>query len=977
MRSQKLPTLAFIATALFASALPVGAWPTHRAADAHAAAVGAVGPTPSPLPTATSTATSGPTDMPTGVPSGMPTGRPTDRPGPRPTKNSDASPNASASTSGAATEGEPLAYDKFAKNAELQGGLFGIVRKNGKVYLTLAKDQLDKEFYEHATTANGLGGFGILSGDDFQQPARIVKFERINDKQVALLLPQYRFEAERGTAIDNAVKASTADSVVAVMPVAAEDKATGRVVVDPAFMLGDTLDLANALNEIVDNPNDPNNAMRPKNPQGAYHYDAGRSYFGPSKAFPKNVIIEAEQTFASTKPDTINTVTDPHSIVMRVKYNLSEILSTPGYIPRLADDRVGYWQDPHVNFNRDDRIDNIERFVLRWNLRASDPSRPSDAVKPIVYTLTNTIPDRYRAPIREAILEWNKAFERIGIRNAVQVVDQPSDPSWDPDDIRYNTIRWLTEANGGGFAEAQIEWDPRTGEIFRGGVLIDSDMMRYGKFEYGDLVAPSSGGPVSSSETTPGAGQVSQRSAELWDPADLAGVAPRKHHASGFIHRDTGGKIEAAFGALSFVLSGEEVPPSYTHDFLKAIVLHEVGHDFGLAHNFIGHNAYTAKELKSKAFTSVNGVASTVMEYAPVNIWPKNSPHGDYYQTVLGPYDYHVIHWGYAPAGGRTSDEEVPTLNRWAQASVDPKFAFASDEDNEYNGHAVDPRIATFMLTNDSIGWCQTQLGIDRDLIRTIDSRYPRPGMPWDQERFAFSLLLGQYGRCAQAMTHYMAGEHLSRARRGDPHAPPPLTPISRDEERRAFSNLDKYLFSDSAWQISSSTLRRLVYSEYEAFVDFGYKAAPRHDLSLSAIVAGYQNRALGYMFTPLVLQRLADLPSKSATFNPMTTADLFTWTQDSVYGDLARNAPARSSIHRNLQRSYARFLERMAIAPLPGTPYDAQALAHHELVSLAGNVRHSLTKRGLDLQTRAHLEALGEEVRRTLDTRDVSNVRT
>jgi len=60
--------------------------------------------------------------------------------------------------------------------------------------------------------------------------------------------------------------------------------------------------------------------------------------------------------------------------------------------------------------------------------------------------------------------------------------DQPTDPAWDPDDIRYNTIRWLTEANGGGFLEAQIEWDPRTGEIFRGGVLIDSDFVRYSKF---------------------------------------------------------------------------------------------------------------------------------------------------------------------------------------------------------------------------------------------------------------------------------------------------------------------------------------------------------------------------------------------------------------------------------------------------------------------------------------------------------------
>ena len=867
---------------------------------------------------------------------------------------------ATGAASGAKPDASPETIEKFTQGAEVMGGLFTVVRKAGKVYIGLEKAQLDREYYEHATTANGLGGYGIYSGDDFQQPARIVKFERLNERQIALVLPQYRFDAEAGTAIASAVSLSSANSIIAVLPVVAEDKATGKALVDVAFMLGDTLDLGNGLSTIVENP---------KNPQGAYHLDALRSYFGASKAFPKNVVIEADQTYASLKPDTINTVTDPHSILMRVKYNLAEVLATPGYVPRIADDRVGFWQDPHVDFTRDDRIDNIERFALRWGIHATDPTKPSPAVRPIVYTLTNTIPDQYRGAIREGVLEWNKAFARIGILDAVRVADQPNDPNFDPDDIRYNTIRWLTESNGGGFLEAQIEWDPRTGEIFRGGVLIDSDFMRYGKFSYAGVVGPSSGSLATATDID--ATDLSRQPGELWNPSDFATFASPEHRAPGFIHRDTGAHAQASFGVLALTLLGEEVPTSFSHDFLKSAVEHEIGHDFGLAHNFIGHNAYTMAQLRSKAFTSVNGVASSVMEYAPFNIWPKNSPHGDYNQTVLGPYDYHAIHWGYAPiAGAKTPQDEVPTLDRWAQASIDPKFAFASDEDNEYNGHAVDPRIATFMLSNDSIGWCQSQLGIDRQLINTIDSRYPRPGMPWDQERTAFAMLVGEYGRCALAMTHYIAGEHLSRARRGDPHAPPPLTPISRDEEYRAFKNLDTYVFNDSAWNISSSTLRRLTYSEYEAFVDFGNTQVPRHDISLSALVAAYQNAALGYMYSPLVLQRLADLPSKAATYKPMTMADLFTWTQNSVYGDLASGTPAKTSIHRNLQRNYARMLERMATTPPPGTPYDAQALARHELVALARGIRRSVGKTNLDLVTRAHLEALGDEVSRALDPR-------
>ncbi len=862
-----------------------------------------------------------------------------------------AAPKPAPSPSAAADAGPGAipAYDAFVKDAQVQDGLFPVIRKEGKVYLVLGKDQLDSDFYEHATTANGLGGFGILSGDDFQLLVRIVQFHRINEKQVAILLPQDRFIARPGTSAAEAVTRSTTDSVQAVAAVAAEDKASGKIVVDGSFMLADVLDIGNTLSDIVKNP---------ANPLGGYHQDPNRTYFGGTKAFPENDIIETHQTFESAKPDAVDTVVDPRSIDMRVTYNFAKMLSSPDYVPRLADDRVGFWVDPHVNFDRDDSFEDLQRFITRWNIKAADPTRPSPAVKPIVYTLTNTIPPQYKPAIREALLEWNKAFARIGILDAVKVQDQPDDPNFDPDDIRYNPVRWLTEANNGGFAEAQIEWNPRTGEIFRSGILIDADLMRFGKFEYGDLVGPASGAPTSFGAPF----------------ASLDGTPARPR---GFLHRDIGAREQAQFGALALNLYDEEVPPSYTHDFLKSIVLHESGHDFGLAHNFIGHNAYTAEQLKSKSFTDANGVASSVMEYAPTNLWPKNSPHGDYFQTTLGPYDYHVIHWGYAPIpNARGPEDEVATLNAWAGAATDPKFAFASDEDVQYDGHAVDPRVAQWMLTGDSIGWCQTQLGIDRDLMRTLDVRYPRPQLPWDQERFAFAILANAYGRCSLAMTHYIAGEHLSRARRGDPHAPQPLTPVSRDEEYRAFKNLDAYLFSDQAWNVSPTTLRRLVYSEYEAFLTFGYDPGPRHDLSLTAYVARQQQRALAYMFAPLVLERLSDLPSKAgSTYHPMTLADLFTWTQASVFGDLQRGKPATTTLHHNLQRSYARILEALAVAPQPGTPYDAQALARHELVSLSGNVRSGLRSNGLDLATRAHLEALQDELGRTLDTRNVTQI--
>ena len=142
-----------------------------------------------------------------------------------------AAPNpsgAAASEEPGAAPPQPAPYEKFVKDAELADGLFTVIRKDGKVYIALNKQQLDTEFYEHATTANGLGGFGVLSGDDFEQPARIVKFERINPKNVAIVLPQYRFDAQPGTALDTAIKASTAESVQTVAPIAQSARCLSR-----------------------------------------------------------------------------------------------------------------------------------------------------------------------------------------------------------------------------------------------------------------------------------------------------------------------------------------------------------------------------------------------------------------------------------------------------------------------------------------------------------------------------------------------------------------------------------------------------------------------------------------------------------------------------------------------------------------------------------------------------------------------------
>jgi hypothetical protein len=104
-----------------------------------------------------------------------------------------------------------------------------------------------------------------------------------------------------------------------------------------------------------------------------------------------------------------------------------------------------------------------------------------------------------------------------------------------------------------------------------------------------------------------------------------------------------------------------------------------------------------------------------------------------------------------------------------------------------------------------------------------------------------------------------------------------------------------------------------------------------------------------------------------------MDIADLFTWMQSAVYGDISHpkggNIPL---VRRNLQRNYASLLSQLAGKPPVGTPQDAVALARYELNALHDQIRHALSTNSLDLITKAHLASLDDDVERTLHSQAV-----
>ena len=819
-----------------------------------------------------------------------------------------------------------MPFERFIEGATPQIGLFTVWRKQGQVYLEIAPEQLDKQYLLVPILSSGLGE-GLFSGVDFD--TILLRFHR-NGPTIVTTEENTHAKARAGSPEAQAVSLSFPPSVISVDPVVSIDRATGGVVFPASVFLGDLLDLA----DIINGP--PELTF---GPVAHYHVDPRLSYFGPTKAFPENVDLEADLTLSSATPGTTDTVPDSRSLFLRVHYSIVA-LPDDGYTPRYADDRMGYFITARRQFDDEETQTSFVRYVNRWNIQKRDPAaRVSPAKKPIVYYLSNDIPTRYRKTVADAVLTWNKAFEKIGITHAIEVRQQPDDPSWDPDDARYSVVRWVVSPNSA-FAYGPSLTDPRTGEIFRADVVIDGNLVRFGRDQQVDLVDPT-------------ASMTPQRRA-LCSQADC--------------DYGYGEHEQAAWASLALSMDGafpSGAPPErFVDAFLFSIVLHESGHGLGLRHNFAASTIYTPSQLKNKAFTQVHGLTSSVMDYTPVNLSPHGQPQGDYFQTMLGPWDYLNIRYGYEPFGARSPDGELPALQAIAQTTSRPEYVYGTDEDAEwFDGFAVDPRVETFDLSSDPLSYAQDEFSIDGRLLATMADRLPLRGHSYADVRRGFIITLANGFSAAELATHFIGGEYFSRAHRGDPGAKPPLTPLSRDVEHRAFELLNEHVFSASALRFSPALLDRLGDTRFNHW-ESDPNAGLRLDFPVEEYVENNQEYLLRQMWQPTVMERLDAMEAReSKPGETMSLADLFDWTDDGVWG--APGAPGGSvpEVHRVLQQRYADLLVHIMLHPDPGTPLDASALARHHLSALRDRLDGSLSGGGFDEATQANYELIRAKV--------------
>ncbi|MPY88675.1 MAG: DUF5117 domain-containing protein [Luteitalea sp.] len=630
-------------------------------------------------------------------------------------------------------------YEKvITKEAKSDDGLFKIHRIKEKVYYEIPKALIGRELLwvsQVAQTTLGVGYGGQPAGN------RVVRWDRYGDR-VLLRNVSYDVVADSSHPISRAVQAANFESVIMAFNIEAMGQDDAPVI-----------EVSKLFNTEV-----PELSVRAR--VQARSFDNARAFIERVVAFPENIEVEAIHTFVNPPDPPSSSSPGPRpqapprrpgasSVLMH--YSMVLLPEQP-MMPRLCDERVGYFSVRLYDYGQDEHRAPRRCYVTRWRLEKQDPAASVSApVEPIVFYVDPATPSQWVPYVKSGVEKWRPAFEAAGFRDAIVAKEAPSsadDSDWSPEDARYSVIRWLpsTVANASG---PHIH-DPRSGEILEADIQMHHNVMSLVRDWYFVQVAP-----------------LNPRAQRLPLPDDLMG------------------------------------------QLIEYVVAHEVGHTLGFQHNMKASSLYPFEKVRDPEWIKTMSHTPTLMDYArfnyvaqpedgiePVDLIPK-----------IGPYDVWATVWGYRPIPGvKTPDEEKPTLDEWArQQDQTPHFRFSTE-----GASGADPGELTEAV-GDADAMEATRLGLknlERVATLLLPATTTRPGEPYDDLKEVYGRLLGQWATELTHVTAVVGGFDSQQKHAGQDGVR--FTPVPRDRQIAAVAFLNERAFTTPPFLVAPDVLGRI-----------------------------------------------------------------------------------------------------------------------------------------------------------------------
>jgi len=857
----------------------------------------------------------------------------------------------------AAPPGSPQPFASVIKDAKkIEGGLFTMYQKDEKVWLELRPEDFNKPFFMSPKIATGIGEHALFGG--LMDEPQVIEFRRIYN-QVQMIARNTDYVAKPGTPEGRAVAAAFSPSLLASTPVASAAQPERKsVLVDAsALFVNDMFGIGMQLQRTY---------------RQGYAFDGRNSAITSARGRPDSIQVQVLAHYATGNiavpqpgtppgapvPTVPQTLPDVRSLFMTLHYTIQKLPDEP-MRGRRADSRIGYFPVTHFDFSDDLARTPSVRYVKRWRLEKKDPAAPlSEPVAPIVYWLDRTIPLKYRDAITAGILEWNKAFEKIGFKDAIQVKVQPDDADFDTLDGGAS-VRWMTNASPMFGAIGPSRVDPRSGEILGANIGIESLSSRNLRAARSQILSTSSAElsrlmQMPDSSAAPDARAAFNR--EACEAADI-------------------GAEQLAYGLDVLEARGDLDPASpeteaFVRAYLKDTTMHEVGHTLGLRHNFRASRAYSDAQLSDPAFTNTHALTGSVMEYAPINLAAPGAAPVAPFQATLGPYDYWAIEYAYKPIA---PEAESADLDRIAARSSEPDLAFGTDEDNFLG---IDPEALWFDLGSDPVAYAKKRFAIARDLFKRQETRTLPPTQDYAVLRRSLNYAINDVARSVGVLARQIGGVRTLRDFPGSGREP--LQAVPAAAQREALDVLSRGLFAADSLSVTPTLQHRLApdfQERSEALVTGGNQLVAT-EYQIPQRVLAVQRALLGHLMSDTVAARIVDNQTTAygkgragGSAGAFQLSELYERLDRDIWSELAGGgdiAPAR----RELQRDHLNRVARVLLQPNTASRVEARSLVRVQAQGLLARINGALRRGGLSADARAHLQDSADTLNQALSAR-------